>query len=206
MPVRRKPIGMLRRDERGATLIEFAFVAPVFCLLLVGAIDVGHTLYMRAVLQGVVQKAARDSGLEDGSAIATQTSIDDKIRASVLDLHKNASVAISRRFYRTFEKAAAAQAETFTDTNVNGTCDAGEPYEDANNNNTWDADGGDAGQGGAKDSVVYTADVTYPRIIPLHNFIPAFSDTVEVAATTVLTNQPYGDQNQYAPPTVRNCP
>ncbi len=206
MPVRRKPIGMLRRDERGATLIEFAFVAPVFCLLLVGAIDVGHTLYMRAVLQGVVQKAARDSGLEDGSAIATQTSIDDKIRASVLDLHKNANVAISRRFYRTFEKAAAAQAETFTDTNVNGTCDAGEPYEDANNNNTWDADGGDAGQGGAKDSVVYTADVTYPRIIPLHNFIPAFSDTVEVAATTVLTNQPYGDQNQYAPPTVRNCP
>ncbi|MGE4411843.1 MAG: TadE/TadG family type IV pilus assembly protein, partial [Sphingobium sp.] len=61
----------IRRDERAATLIEFAFVAPVLCILLLGAFDVGHTLYMTSVLQGVVQKAARDSGLETSTETST---------------------------------------------------------------------------------------------------------------------------------------
>jgi len=194
----------MRDDERGATLIEFAFVAPAFCLLLVGAMDVGHTLYMRTILQGVVQKAARDSGLGNGPA--QEVIIDQRVRDSIASLHSGANVDISRRFYRTFEDAAAAQAEVFTDTNGNGTCDAGEPYEDANNNSTWDEDGADAGQGGAKDAVLYTVDVSYPRIIPLEKFIPAYPDHVDVQAITVLENQPYGDQNQYGAMTVRNCP
>tara|TARA_R110000782_G_scaffold78276_2_gene154880 strand:- start:25904 stop:26530 length:627 start_codon:yes stop_codon:yes gene_type:complete len=200
---------LLRRakdDARGATLVEFGFVAPIFCLLLVGVMDVGHTLYMRAVLQGVVQKAARDSGLENGSESTRQAEIDARIHDSVVKLHNGANVDITRRYYRTFEKASAATAESFTDTNANGTCDNGEPYQDDNNNNVWDSDGGDAGQGAAKDVVVYTADVSYPRIIPLQNFIPSYPDIVHVKAVTVMANQPFGEQSQYAAPTVRNCP
>lgn len=194
----------IKRDERGATLVEFAFVAPTFCLMLVGAFDIGHTLYMRSILQGVVQKAARDSALEDG--VANQTLIDTRVENAVHSLNKNATVSISRRFYRSFSEASAAQAEAFTDTNGNGTCDASEPYEDSNNNNIWDADGADAGQGGAKDSVIYTVDVSYDRIMPLSKIIPHYSDTVNVEAATVLSNQPYGDQNQYGAATLRNCP
>lgn len=200
----------IRRDERAATLIEFAFVAPVLCILLLGAFDVGHTLYMTSVLQGVVQKAARDSGLETSTETSTQTTIDQHIRESVLELNKDATVTITRRFYRTFEKAAAAQAETFVDTPApsefhDGVCNNNESYEDANNNGVWDADGGDAGQGGAKDRVVYTTNVSYPRLLPLHGFIPALSDTVRIRAVTVLENQPYSEQSQYSAPTVRNC-
>src|SRR3546814_7855992 len=57
-------------DASGNTIVEFAFVGPVLVLLLMGTLDVGHTLYMQAVLQGVMQKAARDSALESGSATA----------------------------------------------------------------------------------------------------------------------------------------
>lgn len=195
---------MLRRDTRGAALVEFAIVAPVMCLLLMGGFDVGHTLYMKATLQGVVQKTARDSSLESGTSAATRTLLDDKVRKQVKALADNADVVISRRFYRTFAEAAAARAETWTDTNGNRTCDAGEPYQDDNANSTWDADGGNAGQGGAKDRTVYTVTVTYPHMFPLYKFIGAGSD-VKVVASTVLENQPYADQASYTAPVVRNC-
>lgn len=191
-------------DEAGTTLVEFALLAPVMGLLLVGFLDIGHTLYMRAVLQGEVQKTARDSGLESGTSAASQTAVDNKVRAQVQRLARNASVAISRRSYRSFSKAAAAQAEPFTDTNTNGRCDAGEPFEDQNANGVRDMDGGNAGQGGAKDTVVYTVALSYPRMFPLHKWIGVPANST-VKATTVMNNQPYGDQGTDTP-VVRPCP
>lgn len=202
--LRRFTPGALRRDESGATVVEFAMVAPVLGLVLLGAFDVAHTLYTRAALQGVVQKTARDSTLESGSDATTQAALDNKVKAQAKALANNATITISRRFYRTFSEAAAARAETWTDTNSNGTCDAGEPYEDANRNNTWDRDGGNAGQGGAKDATLYTVTATYPRIFPLYNLVGG-SRTTTITASTVLRNQPYGDQGSYGTMEVRNC-
>ena len=91
----------------------------------------------------------------------------------------------------------------WTDTNNNQTCDAGEQYKDVNNNGVWDADGGDA-TGGAKDRVVYTVVVTYPRLFPIASFV-GLPTTTTVKATTVLENQPYADQTQYGTATLRNC-
>lgn len=194
----------LSREQRGATIVEFGFVAPVLAVLLMGALDLGHTLYMRTVLQGVVQKSARDSSLEGAAQSARRDEIDAYVTTQVRNVAKNATVTISRRYYKTFSEAAAAQAETFTDTNTNNRCDAGEPYQDRNNNSTWDADGGNSGQGGAQDDVVYTADISYPRLFPMDKLI-GLSGTVRVKAVTVLENQPYSDQTQYGAATVRNC-
>ena len=166
--------------------------------------DVGHTLYLQSVLQGAVQKAGRDATLDNGGLVATQTTIDDKVKASVAQLIPNADVAITRRYYKSFTTAAAAIKESFTDTNGDGTCNAGEPYQDSNNNNVWDADGGNGGQGGAKDNVVYTVTVTYPHMFPVTKLI-GMSENVKLTATTVLANQPYGDQTQYSAAVARNC-
>ncbi|CAN5347726.1 hypothetical protein BH10PSE14_BH10PSE14_15120 [soil metagenome] len=195
----------LRDDRRGATVVEFAIIAPVMGLLLLGAFDTAHSLYMRSVLQGIVQKVARDSALESGTDTDQQTALDNKVRASVKAVANNATVTITRRFYRTFSAAASAQAEPYTDTNHNGTCDQGEPYQDDNLNNTWDSDGGDAGQGTAKDRTLYTVALSYPRFFPLYKVIGG-SSTTRISAATVLENQPYGDQGSYGTPIVRNCP
>jgi Flp pilus assembly protein TadG len=195
----------LARDEHGATIIEFAIIAPVMGLLLLGAFDTAHSLYMRSVLQGIVQKVARDAALESSTSAAQQTILDNKVRASVSAIANNSTVTITRRFYRTFSAAAAAQAEAWTDTNGNGTCDAGEPYQDTNNNSTWDRDGGDDGQGGAKDKTLYTVAMSYPRFFPLYRIIGG-SNTTRISASTVLANQPYSDQGSYGTATVRNCP
>ena len=198
---------LLARDRRGTTIVEFAIVAPVLGLLLLGAFDVAHTLYMRAALQGVVQKAARDLTLESGLNAATQTVLDDKVKAQVKALANNGTVTVTRQWYRSYEHAAASKFEPWTDTNNNGTCDGpqgstpGEPYEDTNGNGRWDGTGGNLSQGGAKDAVLYTASISYPRFFPIYNLIGG-SRTTKVTASTVLRNQPYGDQ---AAPTVRNC-
>lgn len=195
----------LCHDTRGAALIEFAIVAPVMCLLVIGGFDIAHTLYTRAILQGIVQKVGRDASLETGTDAQIATALDARVTAQVSALTKNPQIVFTRRFYRTFSLAAAARAESFTDTNANGRCDAGEPYVDANNNSAWDSDGGDAGQGGAKDRTLYTVTVAYPHMFPLWSFLGT-SSTTNLVASTILQNQPYSDQASYGTATVRNCP
>jgi Flp pilus assembly protein TadG len=193
------------RDQHGAAAVEFAIVAPVLCIMLLGALDIAHTLYMHTVLQGVIQKVGRDSTLESGADAQRQQVLDDRVRAQVHAIANNGDITITRRFYRTFTDAAQARAEVWTDTNNNGGCDDGEPYEDANLNGNWDADGGNAGQGGAKDATLYTVTVSYPRFFPIWRFIGG-SDTTRLTAQTVLRNQPYSDQGSYGAKVVRNCP
>ena len=203
-----RPIRLAARrlpsHERGVTTVEFAIVAPVLFLMLIGFFDVGHTLYTRAVLEGVVQKAGRDSSLETGNSLTQEAALDARVSQQVHALTGQDPV-ITRRFYRTFSLAAAAQAETYTDTNHNGICDAGEAFVDTNNNGVRDKDGADQGQGGAVDSVLYTVTATYPRMFPLYGFI-GVSPTITMTAKTVFGNQPYADQQSYAAPTTGHCP
>lgn len=195
----------LADDRQGVTLAEFGLLAPVMCLLLMGAFDVGHSLYMRAVLQGAMQKAARDTGLEGGAVVANRTTIDTKVRRQVEPLASNATVSFSRRTFRTFTEASARNPESYDDNNDNDRCDNGEPYTDRNNNGVYDADGGNEGQGGARDAVIYTATVSYPRMFPLSGMLGLSANTT-ISAKTVLANQPYGEQAAAPSPVVRNCP
>lgn len=195
-------LSLLREESRGAALIEFAVLVPVMLMLLMGALDAGHRLYARSILQGAVQKAARDTGLEGGVVATRQAAIDAKVRAQLLNIHKNATITIDRRSYRDFE-AAASPSETFTDTNGDGVC-KGEPFNDINRNGVRDADIGVSGQGGAEDAVVYTVRMLYPSILPVSRIV-GISDRVDITAKTVLRNQPYNDQSEDLPPLVGTC-
>jgi hypothetical protein len=202
----------LAPSDRGIAATEFGLIAPVLFVVLFGAFDIGHTLYVKSVLEGAVQKAARDSTLQgaSGTSATARTAIDTKVKNQLLPLWPGATVAFKRRFYRTFSAAAAAAAEPFTDSASgpfkNGKCDNGESFTDSNNNGTRDTDGGDsADRASARDNVVYTVTVSYPRVFPLDAFINV-PPTTQLQATTVLANQPYGKQNTYSTPTVGHCP
>jgi len=197
----------LREDQRGTTILEFGLIAPSLIIMLMGAFDVGHTLYMQSVLQGAVQKAARDGTLQQsaGSDDAARYAIDTIVRRQVKTLQSQASVTITRRFYRTFSDAAAATAETFTDTDHDGICNHGEPFVDRNNNGVRDTDGADSvDHAGARDNVVYSVSMSYPRMFPIDKLIGG-SGTTKLTATTVLANQPYGNQASYGAATVGHC-
>jgi Flp pilus assembly pilin Flp len=187
----------LAHDEQGATIVEFALVAPVLVTLLMGLFDMGYNLYTASVLQGAIQKAARDSTIEG----ATTASLDGKVTDAVHRIVPNATLAFDRASYSNFSDIGTP--EDFTDINGDGACDDSEPYEDANGNGTWDTDRGRTGQGGARDAVLYTVKVSYPHAFPVGALI-GLSNTETMQATTVLRNQPYSDQS-VTPAVTRNC-
>ncbi len=204
----RVPIRSILQAQGGVTIVEFALIAPTLLIMLLGAFDVAHTLYMQSVLQGAVQKAARDSSLEAsaGNVSTPRDTIDDRVRQQVGRLHRHANIEITRRFYRSFSDAAAAQAEPLlSDANGNSICNTGDRYEDKNNNGVWDPDGGNSiNLAGARDNVVYRVNVSYPRMFPLDKLLGG-NGTTSLSAATVLSNQPYGNQGKDGIPKERTC-
>lgn len=190
--------GSLARDNRGATMVEFALVAPVLMLTLVGLFDLSYNIYAASMVEGAIQQAARDSTIEGNTT--SQASIDARVTEIVETIVPTATVSFARSAYTDFSNVA--QAEDFTDTNTDGDCNDGEPFEDVNGNNLWDSDRGRNGMGGARDAVLYTVTVTYDRRLPLNNFI-GVPDTVTTVARTVLRNQPFGMQDREV--SVENC-
>lgn len=170
----------------GATAAEFGLVLPVLVTVLMGLFDMGYNMWVLTILQGAMQQAARNSTLE--SAVNQSASIDGKVEARVKQLVPSAQLKFIRKAYTNF--SSVGTPEDYTDTNANGVCDLGEPFEDANGNGIWDADRGVTGLGGARDAVLYTVTVTYPRAFPMARLVGLSSD-VSLTAKTVLRNQPY---------------
>lgn len=197
-------IQKLRADQAGISVTEFGLISPAIVVMLLGTMDAGHTLYMRTVVDGAIQDVARDSSLEDGQILAKQEAVNERITRQIRNLNSHANVDITRRYYRNFTDAYNAEAEEFTDTNNNGTCDNGELFIDANLNETWDADGADEGQGQARDVAIVTVTVTYDRLFPMANLI-GLPEQVTIGANTVLANQPWAEQQQYGAAQTRNC-
>lgn len=183
-------IQRLRRDDRGAYLLELALILPAFLMLTMGIFDIGFAMYAKSVLTGAVEEAARASTLESNNL--SQTNIDQDVSAAVGDVANYASLAFQRTNYRSFSNVA--QPENYTDSNGNGVRNAGECFEDTNGNNNWDADQGGAGQGGADDVVIYRVTMSYDRIFPLWRMLDE-QQAESIRVTTVLRNQPFTTQN-----------
>lgn len=184
----------LRRDESGVTVIEFGFVAPVLCLLLMGMFDLGFQAYAQTNLSGAMQEAARKSALEPTTITTNQ--LDAEVTEAIQAVVPSANVTFTRKNYETFDDID--KPEDFTDNNGNGICDNNEPFEDLNGNLNWDQDRGRNGLGGARDAVLYTASASFDRVFPLYGFIDIPS-TATISASTVLRNQPYDEQTDRQP-------
>ena len=188
----------LARERRGAAALEFAMVAPALCLTMMGIFDMGYNIYAATMVQGAIQHAARESTIEGSDQ--RQAQIDARVSRAVHDVVPRATIAFSRKAYANFSDVA--RPEDYTDSDDNGVCDNGEPFEDANRNGTWDDDRAANGQGGARDAVLYSVTVTYARGFPMAGLI-GLPDTVTTRADTVLRNQPYKLQDNK--PVVDQC-
>lgn len=188
----------LGADDRGISAVEFALLAPVLLVMLMGIFDMSYSMYTNALLEGAVHKAARDSTIEDADLQSSE--LDGRVTSIVHDLVPNAELTFERTSYSFF--GDVGQAEDFDDVNASGTCDDGESFEDANGNGIWDADRGRAGLGAARDAVLYEVSVTYDRPFPVAQLI-GFEETMTMMTRTVLRNQPYGGVE--VEPEVRTC-
>lgn len=179
----------LRTDCNGSALIEFAFTAPLWILLVLGSLDLGQMAYAKSVLSGATQDAARNASLETGDT----TKADAMVESQVRKIAPGATVTTSRVSYYDF--ADIGRAEAWNDKNHDGSCDNNETYTDENGNGQWDADIGVSGNGGADDVVMYTVTVQYNRLFKMP--LTPGDATRTITATAVRKNQPYANQDGY---------
>lgn len=190
----RHPILRLFRDRSGVAAMEFGLVAPVMALFMMGIGDLLYGIYAQSILMGAVQKAGRDSTLQQNTTAAATLAIDTAVMTMVKSMAPAATYVSTRENYTTF--SLVDKPEPFTDSATTGTVgvrDPGECYSDINGNGQWDADAGRSGVGGASDVAQYTITVTYPRVFPVAKLL-GWSANATISAQTLLKNQPYAAQ------------
>ena len=189
----------LGRDTSGATIVEFAVVAPIFIGIIMFIFDMGFMAYARSILSGEVNAVGRASALETATD-ETRADMDARVAEQVRLIVPDGAVTFERESFNTYG-LAQTRVEPFVDVNDNDRCDTGESYLDLNGNSRFDLDGARTGGGGARDVVIYTATLQYTRIFPVAEFFGMNRD-VELQARTILKNQPFDQQSQ---PNSRVC-
>ncbi|MEZ5756688.1 MAG: TadE/TadG family type IV pilus assembly protein [Emcibacteraceae bacterium] len=193
------------RNEKGATVVEYALILPVFLVLTLGSMEIGRILMVYSALEGAVTESTRISitgNIPDGYA-TTEDYIKDYVKDSLENFGIDAGVNISMKVYDSFSDIGSA--EPFTDENADLICNNGEFYTDVNGNNTWDEDMGANGAGGEENIMVMEIDVALPYM--MHGIIDAFSheENINLSTSTAVRNEPYGGIAWEPSDTVRSC-
>lgn len=177
----------LRQDQKGATLVEFALVLTPLLISIMGLLELGYQAYVEALLQGALQTAARDASI----ASKTPTQIQEQVYQALNPLVRRENVTTTVRSYYNYSRIGKPE-KLVTDYNGNGRYDAGDCFEDANDNNAYDtaASAGRQSGGNADEIVAYTIEVSYPRILPTARLV-GLSDNGTASGTTMLRNQPF---------------
>lgn len=193
----------LRHCESGVSAVEFAFIGPVFIMLLLAVFDTGFSIYTKSVLQGAIEEGARSASLENTQWEAIKQRVDDQVRTVIpaADPDTQISFGIDRFYYQNY--ADLIIPEDFTDTNGNQTHDAEECFVDRNGNKQYDQDVGLEGKGGAQDVVALRAELVFRRTMPLWQLLGQ-PQNITLTANTYIRNQPFSGQP--ARVGVRICP
>ena len=186
----------LRRQDDGVTIIEFAFVAPIVLLLTCGVIEGGLIMATLATLEGGLKEASRYGITLQQPTVGQRI---DKIK-EILSEHALNFVEIndSTVSVKTFESfSSEGKPEPFTDTNGNGTYQAGEPFTDLDcDGNYTTVLAGANGAGGAGQVVEYTVSFDWKILTPLMGPLMGVKDPgtgkylIPLSASIVVKNEP----------------
>lgn len=182
-------------DARGATLVEFGFVALPLSLVIMGVADLGYQSYLNAVTKGVLDRAARAASVGSMNSSQIDTFINSEMSGV---MSKQATITTVKKSYYNFSRIGKPE-KMLMDTAPIGTYNSGDCFEDANNNGTYDTDTGSTGLGGADDIVYYQVTVTMPRLFPMAKLL-GWSATQSSSSSAIIRNQPWA--NQATPPKV----
>lgn len=185
----------LLSNERGATIVEFALVLLPFLTLVMGALDLGYQVYLSAMTNGALERAARKATVGSTTKAQVAALIRSEVGTVLPTAARNdpASITVTPLSYTNF--VAVGKGERITsDTAPVGQYNSTDCYEDRNNNGRFDATfGGGDDMGSADDVMYYDVLVKVRRLFPLAAAIGLGNDAI-VNARTLIRNQPYGDQ------------
>ncbi|HMR32246.1 MAG TPA: pilus assembly protein [Geminicoccus sp.] len=170
--------------------MDFAFIAPVFLLFVMGILEFSMLMVGETLLQSAVTDASR-FGLT-GRTLVGQTReevIADLVASRTFGLIDAERLEFETLVYPSFD--SVGRPEPFTDQNGNGEWEAGEPFVDTNGNGGWDSDMGAAGLGGPDDVVLYRVRYDWRMLTPMFRAIFPPSGVVPMEASLAIRNEPF---------------
>lgn len=156
------------KDDRGATAIELAFVAPMFIALLVATIEIGVLEVMSSNLDAAVMTAARKIRTGASDRPASGADFAALVCSNMVDA---AADCRSRLAFSVQKVADFASAQSAADAKPSGQFDAGGPG----------------------DIILVRATYRWPLILPMYagNFQLAGPNEAQLDARAAFRNEPY---------------
>jgi hypothetical protein len=190
-PLHVKPLSTACRCNDGASLIEFAVVAPVIFLLMIGILELGLIFFTSSVLEGATNIGSRIGRTGYSAGGDRLTYIRDEITRLSGGFLDPARLQIEPLSYHGFENVGQPEP-----CNI-GVCTPetpiGDPsnpnFEDVNGNGIWDADQGKAGVGGAGEIVLYKVYYPWQVFTPLIGNLIAENGEVRIEAVATVRNE-----------------
>ncbi len=181
----------LRKQEprnSGATVVEFALIAPILFLLMMGIIEFGLIFFLNVMLQGAVDTASRLGKTGFAPAGVTRDSwLREQIRENMAyDMVNVDDLNISMLWYRGMQDVGQPEPCLVT------TCTAGSPpgdFQDINGNGVWDADMGIDGSGGGSMSVAYRVSYDWDIFTPIMR--EYLGNTITLSSVAIVRNEAF---------------
>lgn len=187
-------LALLPRDRRGATIVEFAIVAPVFLLIIFGILEFSIILFAKSVMEGattVTSRLGKTGYVEQGMSRQDMLiSLLEERSSGILDPEQ---IEIETLVYDSFSDIGQSEPVS-PDHNNNGFYDEadGDGYSDINGNGAWDSDLGEAGLGGGGDIVVYRVHYPWSVKTPVMSKIMGDAEGYyPLDVSVVVRNEPY---------------
>lgn len=184
----------LRKSEEGVTAVEFALVAPMLLLIMMGIIETGLIMFTQNVMEGATFSASRlgKTGYTESGETREDLIIQQLTRRAGTLINAS-EIEINAVTYAQFDQIG--DPEPFIDANHNGTRDSGENYTDSNGNGHYDEDMGIEGLGNAGEVVVYTVSYPWHIYTPMMSRFFGSDGTIDLTARTVVQNEPYNEDD-----------
>ncbi len=179
----------LRVLQDGAVALEFALLAPVFFLIIMGTFELGLVMFYSTVLEG-----ATSFGSRIGKVNYLPPGYNDRatyIRTQALEQLQGIlppeKLTFSMKTYNTFD--AVSQPEACLVDVCDSTSPAGS-FTDTNGNGQWDPDQGKNSPGAPGAIVQYELSYNYRFFTPFVGSL--FADPLVLRGITVVSNEPVG--------------
>lgn len=177
-------------DERGLSIVEFALLAPVLLLIILGTMEFAYVSSARSALESAVIRGARQVAASDCPARRSTVLRDTVNRAMSHIVSADGQMpTIESRAYNS-SYSDVGELEPLVDQNGDGVLDPLTEYIDVNGNGRRDALGESGSIGTAGQIVSYTATFKVRSLVPY--IIKTFStlDHHPIRASTVIRNEP----------------
>jgi hypothetical protein len=180
-------------SSAGTAMIEFALLLPVFCLIVMGTMEVGYKIYAVSVSNGAIREAARMASTGEFTGVQ----IDAEVKKRIQSFRSDANIVIVKKAYSDFTGVGLPEPVTSGSIESGTYC-----FQDVNKNGSRDDDLGTSGLGGAEDIIYYEVATSYPTLFKFNEKVLKFPSINTVKLNTIVSNEPFAAVVRTPPPTV----